>query len=260
MNKSVVHSKTPSINTVISFIKDIFSQTKKTHAVIAVSGGIDSAVALTLLTKALGVHSVTPVLLPYGDQDMTDAKTICYWNGFKDSSIKEIQIQPMVHQIAAPVGAISSPKRLGNIMARTRMILVFDTAANMDGLVCGTENKSEHHLGYFTRFGDAASDFEPLAQLYKTQVRAVASALSLPPIFLDKSPSAGLWDLQTDENELGFSYADADVVLEAYIDHHIPAAEIQIAGIEKETIFNICHRVDAMQFKQTVPYLPRDPQ
>lgn len=146
--------------------------------------------------------------------------------------------------------------RKGNVIARTRMISVFDYAKSKDALVVGTENKSEHYLGYFTRFGDQASDLEPLANLYKTQVRQLARELSLPEIFLAKTPSADLWQDQSDEKELGFSYELADQVLAYLIDQKLTATEIpQLFNQEEQTLVNkILARVDAMAFKQQVPY------
>ncbi len=141
----------------------------------------------------------------------------------------------------------ASGLRKGNIMARARMIVVFDTAKKLDGLVCGTENKSEHYLGYFTRFGDAASDIEPISTLYKTQVQEMATFLGLPEIFTTKAPSAGLWEGQTDEKEMGFSYEDAD------------RAVAVILGESKESIDpTILNKVkalmDSQAFKLKVPY------
>jgi NAD+ synthase len=135
------------------------------------------------------------------------------------------------------------------------MICVFDIAKKLDALVVGTENKSEHYLGYFTRFGDAASDIEPICHLYKTQVRQLAQFIHLPEIFLTKAPSAGLWIGQTDEAEMGFSYAKADQVLEKLIDEHTPVEDIQIAGVSAEVVQKIIAQLETMQFKREVPYM-----
>lgn len=132
-------------------------------------------------------------------------------------------------------------------MARTRMICVFDTAKELDALVCGTENKSEHYLGYFTRFGDAASDIEPISTLYKTQVRMAAVDLGIPEVFLTKAPSAGLWENQTDEGEMGFTYEDADRAL-----------AVLLGESTEEVDQNLLKKVDtvvkAQEFKRMVPY------
>jgi NAD+ synthase len=227
------------ITEIVEWIKRVYQDKP---AVIAVSGGVDSALALTLLTKALGPDRVTPLCLPYKNQDMQDAKTIIAWNGLGDKAI-EINIGESVDMLATVVGAEEGSVRKGNIMARTRMIIVFDTAKKMKALVCGTENKSEHHLGYFTRFGDAASDVEPISTLLKTEVWEMAKFLELPEIFYTKNPSAGLWEGQTDETEMGFSYHDADKVL---------------GGDSRDVDPEIVKKVEAMvernKFKLEVPY------
>lgn len=240
---------------ICSFIQTTFRQQAINQAVIAVSGGIDSALSLTLLTKALGSTAITPMLLPYGDQDSSDAETLCRFNQFQPSKWVVIDIQPIVDQIcnlrAIPT---SDHLRRGNIMARVRMILIFDLARARSALVCGTENKSEHYLGYFTRFGDAASDIEPISQLYKTQVRALAAQLQLPEQILTKAPSAGLWADQTDENELGFSYLEADQVLVELIDKKIPATAIRLPTVSPSIVHAVCERVAQQSFKRAVPY------
>lgn len=250
---------TENLKTVAAEIRTFIQQTFKTQhatkAVIAVSGGIDSAVSLSMLTKALGAAAVTPLLLPYGNQDMTDADTVCRFNQVAQTNWRVINIKPIVDNLCQTRNiAASDHIRRGNIMARVRMILVFDIAREQKALVCGTENKSEHYLGYFTRFGDAASDIEPIAHLYKMQVRELAEYLALPKRILNKKPSAGLWDNQTDEQELGFSYADADRVLTQLIDNHIPESDIQLSGISSETVKAVCDRVRVQAFKLAVPY------
>lgn len=240
---------------IYTFITSTFDQQQLDHAVIAVSGGIDSAMALTLLTQALGAGKITPVLLPYGDQDMSDAKMICEFNGFSEQAWIEMNIKQIADALFT-LRAIAEDDRIrrGNVMARVRMILVFDIAKEKKALVCGTENKSEKYLGYFTRFGDAASDFEPISHLYKTQVQALAQQLGLPEHLSAKVPSAELWFGQTDEQELGFSYAAADAVLQQLIDEEVPTAEIVIDGVSAETISKVLERVRANRFKQQVPY------
>ncbi len=211
-------------------------------AVIAVSGGVDSAVALTLLKMAIGKDRITPVSLPYRDQSIEDALTIVKFNQLADKLII-LNIGELVDQMAKLVEAKEEIRR-GNIMARMRMIVVFDLAKKHKALVCGTENKSEHELGYYTRFGDAASDVEPIASLYKTEVWEMAKALGLPEIFWTKAPSAGLWDGQTDEGEMGFSYQDADKVLQG-----------KVEGMEPEVVERVRRMKEANKFKLEVPYM-----
>ena len=240
---------------IVDFIKDTYDQAGKNKAVIAVSGGIDSAVSLTLLTQALGPEAVFPLLLPYHDQEIADSQELVSLNQIPEENISIINIGPVVYQFQQTLQVDSSDRmRLGNIMARARMIAVFDKAKNLDALVCGTENKSEHYLGYFTRYGDGASDLEPLLGLYKTQVRALAEELHLPAKFLEKDPSAGLWQGQTDEQELGFTYEIADQVLTQLIDERKPVVEIKVEGVDESTIGRVITRVKGTEFKHQVPY------
>jgi NAD+ synthase len=243
------------IENVSEFLKDTFQRTGIESAVIAVSGGIDSAVSLSLLTRAVPKENIFPLLLPYGTQSMDDAELICSWNEIPAQNIQRIDIAPLVDQVAQTLQLNENEQvRRGNIMARVRMIAVFDRAKAKKALVVGTENKSEHFLGYFTRFGDGASDIEPIVHLYKTQVRKIAEELELPSIFLSKAPSAGLWQDQTDEKEMGFSYREADQVLEQLIDHGVPQSEINVPGVAPEIVDLVCRQVDQQSFKLEVPY------
>jgi NAD+ synthase len=135
-------------------------------------------------------------------------------------------------------------------MARVRMIAVFDLAKKLGGLVCGTENKSEHYLGYFTRFGDSASDIEPLCHLYKTQIRQYATALGIPNQIITKAPSAGLWEEQTDEQELGFTYEQADIVIAEFLGETEENDEVSTDIRQK-----VVARIQSQQFKLEVPYM-----
>lgn len=271
----------------VQFLHKIYKQNRKKIGLIAVSGGIDSAVSLTLLVKALGREQVHVLLLPYDDQDMQDAQTIVKWNAIPKKNVQSINIKPIVEGVLKALKTVGKTShaqlstdgknlnidefRLGNIMARARMIVLYDQAKKLDALVCGTENKSEKYLGYFTRFGDEASDIEPIQGFYKTQVRYLAEQLQLPEVFLKKSPSAGLWNAQTDEKELGFSYEAADQVLGELIEKQGGVlylklieggrlAEVtnmihqQLPALSTEIIVAILQRVQTQQFKHEVPY------
>lgn len=146
--------------------------------------------------------------------------------------------------------------RLGNVMARVRMMVLYDLAKKLNAIVCGTENKSEYYLGYFTRFGDAASDFEPIAHLYKTQVYQLAKYLGVPKEFIDKTPTAGLWPGQTDEGEFGFTYKEADAVLQLYFDKKLNLAEIKKRGFKNAE--KIIARVLKNEYKHQTPYLIKE--
>ena len=141
--------------------------------------------------------------------------------------------------------------RRGNIMARVRMITLFDFAKKNNAMVVGTENRSEYHLGYFTRFGDEASDIEPLQHLYKTQVIELAKYLSLPQSIIEKPPSANLWESQTDEGDFGFSYAEADPVLYLYFDKKNPVWTIESMNPGAKKIIEFAEK---FTYKHRVPY------
>jgi NAD+ synthase len=223
---------------IVEFLKKTYREQNKTQAVIAVSGGIDSALSLALLAEALPVGQITALLLPYEKQSTADAEAMCDFVAIPMENRRVVNIVSIV-DAAATLTLLSEKDtvRKGNFMARARMMLVYDIAKEKDALVCGTENKSEHFLGYYTRFGDAASDIEPISNLYKTQVRQMAEHLKFPQQFLTKAPSAGLWDGQTDEAEMGFTYEQAD------------------RGIESSTVQAVIHQVQINRFKFHVPYV-----
>ncbi|HPS40395.1 MAG TPA: NAD(+) synthase [Candidatus Woesebacteria bacterium] len=248
------------ISAIVLFLQETFSNTSKHAGVIAVSGGIDSALSLSLLALALPKEQIWPILLPYERQDITDALTILDFWQIPPQNRKILNITSMVDAAitSLQIGTTDNLRK-GNLMARTRMIATFDFAKLKNALVVGTENKTEHYLGYFTRFGDEASDVEPLLTLYKTQVRQLAQELNLPEVFLQKAPSAGLWPGQSDEVELGFSYELADQVLSYLIDKNKSETEIKalfaLATPEKKlAVAQILNHIKQVSFKQQVPY------
>lgn len=249
-----------------TFLRNCFATAGKQKAVIAVSGGIDSALATTLLAQALSPSQVTALFLPYQDQSTADAQLICDHVHIPQENrltlpitqIVETTQQTLPKQMADEDTSLVSVRN-GNLMARARMLLVYDTAKRLNALVCGTENKSEHYLGYFTRFGDAASDIEPISTLYKTQVRQLVEFLQLPAVFLSKAPSAGLWQGQTDEQEMGFTYEQADQVLYQLVDEQRPENQIQVEGVPLKIVQRILAHISSMRFKLTVPYVLTSP-
>ncbi len=245
------------IGEIVLFLQKTFAAAAKKNAVIAVSGGIDSALSLSLLVKAMPKEQIWPILLPYERQNMEDAEAILDFWQIPVENRRTLNIASMVDAACKSLQVESSDQlRKGNLMARARMMAVFDYAKSKDALVVGTENKSEHYLGYFTRFGDEASDLEPLLTLYKTQVRQLARELNLPEVFLEKAPSAGLWQNQSDEQEFGFSYELADQVLAYLIDQKVPKNEIfnLFPKEQQELATKVLQRVDSVAFKHQVPY------
>jgi NAD+ synthase len=146
-----------------------------------------------------------------------------------------------------------SKTRKGNIMARCRMIVLYDQSEAFGGLVIGTSNKTEILLGYSTIFGDSASALNPIGDLYKTQVRQLSRAMGVPNEVIDKAPSADLWANQTDEAELGFSYAEVDKLFYLLIDHRYRVEELVEAGFEEPFVRNVMRRVRQNQFKRMMP-------
>lgn len=216
----------------VNFIRAVFKQEKIKRAVIAISGGIDSSVVLVLAVKALGVKNVFSLQLPYGQQSTELSDLILNFVKLPHQNRKKINIKPAVDAFG-----VKDKLRLGNVMVRSRMIYAFDLAKKLKALVVGTENKSEKLLGYYTRFGDAASDLEPIIHLFKTEVVKLAKELSLPEAIINQPPTAGLWPGQTDEQELGFSYATADQVLRG-----------------KKQDARVAKRLAQVEFKKLVPY------
>ena len=248
------------IEEIEAWIKKTVGEAGFKKVVIALSGGIDSALACSLAVKSLGPDQVFPLLLPYGNLNLEgtkDAQLLCDFLKIDKNNIKISDIKPAVEEIIKFEASISEIRK-GNIMARVRMIYLFDLAKKNDALVIGTENKTEHYLGYFTRFGDSASDLEPIINLYKTQVWEMAKYLNLPKKIIEKTPTAGLWLGQSDENELGFSYKDADQILNLYFDEKMRIDQIMKNGFKKELIEKVLDRVKQNEFKQKLPFLSQE--
>jgi NAD+ synthetase len=239
--------------------REIAEGTGRRRIVIGLSGGIDSAVALAVAARAMGPENVTAVRLPSRHTEhvhLEDAAAAAQAAGLPSENLLTIAIEPILEgALRARPSLTGADHRFGNVSARARMIVLYDIAAEMDGLVCGTENRSEFLLGYFTRFGDAASDIEPIHDLYKTEVRSAARVLGQPEVLLAKHPTAGLWGGQTDEDELGFTYADADRAMVCLYDLGMSVEETaQRTGVEPDVVRRVKSHVDRVSWKAAVPY------
>jgi len=239
-----------------NFIRNVLGAAGRHKLVIALSGGIDSAVSCVLGVHAIGPENVLPVILPYGllnEKDRHDALLVVEQLRIPRENVVTIDIQPAVDTIVQQIRDADRVRR-GNVMARVRMIYVYDLAKKHTALVLGTENKTEYFLGYFTRYGDEAADIEPIRSLYKTQVQQMGQCFQLPASILNKVPSAGLWSNQTDEQEFGFSYADVDKVLYYHFDQHVPLAEVEEKyEVPRSVIESVMAWVRAYDFKHHVP-------
>ncbi len=258
---------------IITFLKQTVGEAGFSRAAVAVSGGIDSAVAVTLTTAALGPQAVFPLSLPYGNwHTESGGRTGRLLRHLKipGANLRETDIAPIVlafaqaagldpHRQSGSTGEETDRLRLGNIMARTRMILLFDYARERSALVVGTENKSEHYLGYYTRFGDEASDIEPLRNLYKTEIYQLAEYLGVPEDIRRAAPTAGLWPEQTDEGQFGFTYAIADQILYELYDAKRSPQELVAEGMDRKTIERVQAWVAQMAFKHELPRIAPAP-
>ncbi len=226
------------------------------RAVLGISGGVDSALVAALCARALGPANVYGMLLPYETSNplsLAHGRMVIEQLGLASGLF---QITPMVKAFVARDPDMSGVRR-GNIMARCRMIALYDQSAAWDALVMGTGNRTETLLGYFTLYGDSAAALRPISHLYKVQVRALATHLGLPAEIVAKDPSADLWAGQTDEDELGFTYDDADQVLYLLTEAGLTEKEIVGHGFASATIQAIERRMASSAFKlEEPPSLP----
>jgi NAD+ synthase len=236
------------------FLKSEITRAGYKNGVIGVSGGIDSAVTLILAAEALGKEHVLAAIMPYRTSNPaseTDAKMLAGMLGVRS---ERVDISPMADAYLDRK-PVTDPVRRGNVMARQRMIVLYDLSARDKALVIGTSNKTEILLGYGTLFGDTACAVNPLGDLYKTQVRSLAKAIGVPGNIIDKKPSADLWEGQTDEGEMGFTYDQADRLLCYMVDERRNDNELADLGFEKSFVERVRRMIQRNQFKRTPPLI-----
>lgn len=253
------------IKVLVDFIKNETSRFGIKRIVLGLSGGIDSTVAAYLAAKAIGAKNVTGILMPYktsSADSISDSLEV----------VKDLKIKSKLINITAAVDAAAQstglmPKlakndkqakvRFGNIMARMRMICLYDQSAELNAFVLGTGNKTEILLGYSTLYGDSASALNPIGDLYKTQVWQLAELLKCPKRIINKKPSADLWKGQTDEGELGFTYREADVLLYYMVDQRMNDDELIAMGFKLPFIKTLRSKIKFNQFKRVMPIIAK---
>lgn len=248
----------PAIDTAVTaewltaFLRDELAVRRSMpRAVIGLSGGVDSAVTAFLCARALGPENVHAIAMPYATsspQSLSDARAV----------VDALGIHFRTIEITAAVDGYlqyepdANPRRRGNVMARTRMLVLFDQSAKLEALPVGTGNKTERMLGYFTWHADDTPPVNPIGDLFKTQVWALARYLGVPQALIDKAPSADLEAGQTDEADLGITYARADAILAALLLGYSDRQLVE-RGFSQHDVALVRRRVDATHWKRHLP-------
>jgi NAD+ synthase len=234
------------------FIKTEINRASFSRAVINLSGGLDSSLSCYLAVEALGAENVLALCLPYKSSSPDSAEHAQLV--IDTLRVKSLKI-PISDMADALINQFPDMDRIrqGNIMARLRMVVLYDQSQAFRGLAVGTGNKTEILLGYTTLYGDSASALNPLGDLYKTQVRQLAKAVGVPQVILEKPPTADLWLGQTDEGELGFTYAEVDQLLFMLVDQRYRPEDCVEAGFDENFVREVMERVRKNQFKRLMP-------
>jgi NAD+ synthase len=240
----------------VNFIREEVRSAGFERVVLGLSGGIDSAIVAFLAVKALGPENVLGIMMPYKSssrESLEDAKRVVEATGMR---VKKIEITDMLDAYFAKEPDISDLRK-GNKMARERMTILYDYSAKEKSLVLGTSNKTEILLGYSTQWGDSASAINPIGDLLKTQIWELSEYMGVPKEVIKKKPSADLWEGQSDEDELGFSYFLADEIINLLVDERYTKDEILEMGYSEKTIDSILWRIKANQYKRKLPLIAK---
>ncbi|WP_338954387.1 NAD+ synthase [Fusobacterium nucleatum] len=243
-------------NELVKFLRENFKKAGFSKAVLGLSGGIDSALVAYLLKDALGKENVLAIMMPYKSSNpdsLNHAKLVV-----EDLKInaKSIEITDMIDAYFKNEKEASS-LRMGNKMARERMSILFDYSSKENALVVGTSNKTEIYLGYSTQFGDSACALNPIGDLYKTNIWDLSRYLKIPNELIEKKPSADLWEGQTDEQEMGLTYKEADQVLYRMLEENKTVKEILAEGFSKDLVDNILKRMNRSEYKRRMPLIAK---
>lgn len=242
----------------VNFIREELQKAGYQRAVLGLSGGLDSALSCLLTAQAVGPDNVLALWMPYRTSDpanYADAQKVATQSGVV---FKTVDITPMVEPYFEQMPEMSLRRR-GNVMARARMIVLYDHSEVWHGLVIGTSNKTEIWLGYGTLFGDMACAINPLGDLYKTQLRQLARAMGVPASILAKTPSADLWAGQTDEGEIGFRYEELDRALYLLVDEGYTMEQAIACGLSRELVECVANRIRWSAFKRQLPIVAKLP-
>ena len=240
----------------VSFIRNEVEKVGLHRVVVGLSGGVDSSLSAMLAAEALGPNNVLGIMMPYKTSSPESRE-------HAELAAQKSSIQSLVIDITPEIDAYfarfpdADQKRRGNKMARERMTILYDHSARWEALVLGTSNKTELLLGYGTLHGDMASAVNPLGDLYKTQVWSLAEAVGVPEAIVRKKPSADLWQGQTDEGELGFSYREVDKLLYLMVDERYSRPELIAAGFPERFIDDVTLRIMNSQFKRRLPVIAK---
>ncbi len=241
----------------VDFIRKTVSGAGYRKVILGLSGGVDSGTVAYLSAEALGAENVVGVLMPYGKNDPESVKCA-------DLVVEALKIKKYKVDISLMVDDYfknfpdADKVRRGNKMARERMAVLYDLSKKENALVIGSGNKTETLLGYCTLFGDSAWALNPLANLYKAEVYMLAEHLGIPEPIIKRRPTAGLWNGQTDEDELGYSYGDIDRLLALMVDGKLRDEELKERGFSAEFINDIRERIKASDFKRRPPAVPKE--
>lgn len=243
-------------NELVEFLRGNFKKAGFSKAVLGLSGGIDSALVAYLLRDALGKENILAIMMPYKSSNpdsLNHAKLVI--EDLKINS-KTIEITDMIDAYFKNEKEATS-LRMGNKMARERMSILFDYSSKENALVVGTSNKTEIYLGYSTQFGDSACALNPIGDLYKTNIWDLSRYLKIPNELIEKKPSADLWEGQTDEQEMGLTYKEADQVLYRMLEENKTVEEVLGEGFNKDLVDNIVRRMNRSEYKRRMPLIAK---
>ena len=243
-------------NELVEFLRENFKKAGFSKAVLGLSGGIDSALVAYLLRDALGKENVLAIMMPYKSSNpdsLNHAKLV----------VEDLKINAKTIEITNMIDAYfknekdASSLRMGNKMARERMSILFDYSSKENALVVGTSNKTEIYLGYSTQFGDSACALNPIGDLYKTNIWDLSRYLKIPNELIEKKPSADLWEGQTDEQEMGLTYKEADQVMYRLLEENKTVEEVLAEGFNKDLVDNIVRRMNRSEYKRRMPLIAK---